>query len=357
MRSGPKVALIIGFLALCLGSAGATSPAVTATTRTATASDQLLARRQALVAQLEALQGPEESARRSLAAVEGQLLAVQSQLLATRRRLATIDASLQTLARRIADDERTVTVARSQLAALVRATYEASSNDTVATAVVSASSFGEAMDRMRAAQHVGDQVATLLGVVRTRDRALLAERAAVQQQGLAAEQLERSLADQSNAFTALVAQRDQALAAVAGPARDLAAQIAAIDQQLAGPAPRVAASGSCGNHFAYGYCTYYVATRRCVPWFGNAWQWWSAAAAMGFQEGHVPARGAIAVWGRYGSSPDGHVAYVEAVGPAPGVPAGSFLVSEMNYRSWNVVDQRVVADDAPGLVGFIYGQG
>ena len=64
----------------------------------------------------------------------------------------------------------------------------------------------------------------------------------------------------------------------------------------------------------------------------------------------------MAVWGRYGSSPDGHVAYVEAVGPSNGVPAGSFMVSEMNYNGWDRVDRRVVADNAPGLVGFIYGK-
>jgi surface antigen len=154
---------------------------------------------------------------------------------------------------------------------------------------------------------------------------------------------------------ALVAQRDAAFRNVDGPARNVAAQIAEIDMELSGQQP-VNASGSCGNHFAYGYCTYYVATRRCIPWFGNAWEWWGNAAAYGYSEGHVPQRGAVAVWGRGGSSPEGHVAYVEAVGPSNGVPAGSFMVSEMNYSGWNRVDQRVVADNAPGLLGFIYGK-
>lgn len=352
MRKGSRLSVVVVAVAAIVVSATAAAPRISAAAPSAT--QQLLARRAALVAQLDALSGPEATARQALLSVENQLATVQAQLVAARRHLDALDSSLQRLARQIADNERTLATARARLASLVRLTYEASSDDALATAIVSSSSFGEAMDRMRSAQHVGDQVATLLQEVRTRDRALVAERAALQRDGAAATAAEQALGDQSNRLAVLVAQRDQELAAITGPARAIASEIAAIDLQLAGPAPRVASSGSCGNHFAYGYCTYYVATRRCVPWFGNAWQWWGAAAAMGYQEGHVPARGAIAVFGRSASSPDGHVAYVEAVGPAPGIPAGSFLVSEMNYGRWNTVDQRVVADDAPGLLGFIY---
>jgi len=100
-----------------------------------------------------------------------------------------------------------------------------------------------------------------------------------------------------------------------------------------------------------------VATCRCVPWLGNAKDWYSAAAAMGYKEGKLPVAGAIVVFwpGVDGVSSLGHVAYVEAVGPAAGVPAGSFKLSEMNFAGWNEVDYRVVSDTSGGIEGFIYG--
>lgn len=86
------------------------------------------------------------------------------------------------------------------------------------------------------------------------------------------------------------------------------------------------ASGSWA--FAFGDCTWYVATQRKVTWGGNADQWWANAAAAGYPEGQTPEVGSIVVWGpdvsgeSYG---DGHVAYVEAVEP------GKFEISEMNF--------------------------
>jgi len=49
----------------------------------------------------------------------------------------------------------------------------------------------------------------------------------------------------------------------------------------------------------------------------------------------VPVAGAIVVFwpGVDGVSWEGHVAYVEAVGPAAGIPAGSFKLSEMNFAA------------------------
>ena len=108
--------------------------------------------------------------------------------------------------------------------------------------------------------------------------------------------------------------------------------------------PRV---GSFPNSkFYYGYCTWYVASRRPVPWTGDAWEWFGAAQAMGYQTGQVPQPGAIMVtWESY----VGHVAYVEAVNAD-----GSFVVSEMNYRGWGMIDERTLhVKDVP-LIGFIY---
>jgi peptidoglycan DL-endopeptidase CwlO len=319
--------------------------------------DQLRARRAQLVAQLQSMSGARAGASSQLLSAEQALADVQNRLAAARKRLDGADARLLKLSQQIQDDEHTVSTAKVQLAQLVRATYVTSSSDGFVAAILSASDFSQAMDRMKGAAHVTDEVRQLESRLATRQKALADERAQLQKDFAEAKQLEGELSNQNGQMLALVAQRDAAFRAVDGPARAIAAQIADIDNQLAGnAAPAVSGSGPCGNHFAYGYCTYYVATRRCIPWFGNAWQWWGNAAAAGYAEGHTPAVGAVAVWGRYGSSPDGHVAYVEAVGPSNGVPAGSFLISEMNYSGWNRVDRRVVADNAAGLLGFIYGK-
>jgi surface antigen/peptidoglycan hydrolase CwlO-like protein len=357
LRSGLKLSLICAVIALLVASAGPSSPAATASSPTPSQADQLRSERAQLLLKLQALSGPRAGARSQLLAAEQGFAQLQSRLVDARQRLAAINTSLAQLSRQIADDEHNVLAAKQQLGALIRATYEVAGNDGFATAVFSASDFSQAVDRLRAAQHVGDQVTRLQAQLDSGERALAAERASLQTEGAQAQALEQGLGDDSNRLTVVVVQRDVSLAAVDGPARAMASRIAQIDQELAPPpppAPGVASSHSCGNRFAYGYCTYYVATRRCIPWLGNAWQWMGNAAAMGYREGHTPARGAVAVWGRGGYSPEGHVAFVEQVGPAAGVPAGSFLISEMNFRGWNRVDYRVVPDNAPGLVGFIY---
>ncbi|MDQ6922001.1 MAG: CHAP domain-containing protein [Candidatus Dormibacteraeota bacterium] len=111
----------------------------------------------------------------------------------------------------------------------------------------------------------------------------------------------------------------------------------------------VAFEAPAGNHFAYGYCTWYVANRRNIQWMGNAIDWWPNARAYGYAEGALPAVGAVMVTRE---SPIGHVAYVESVGGD-----GSWTVSEMNYAGWNIVDNRTIHPGGVPLVGFIYGKG
>jgi surface antigen len=108
-----------------------------------------------------------------------------------------------------------------------------------------------------------------------------------------------------------------------------------------------------GNGFSYGYCTWWVAHKRYIPWRGNAWEWWWNARAFGFAEGATPRAGAVMVMGISGTSPQGHVAYVESVNAN-----GSFVVSEMNWwgvpgGGWNRVDYRTVTS-MRGVLGFIY---
>lgn len=104
--------------------------------------------------------------------------------------------------------------------------------------------------------------------------------------------------------------------------------------------------GSSNGKFPWGQCTYYVSTKRRVPWSGDAWTWYRNARDFGRPEGHTPVAGAIVVmWGSW----VGHVAYVEKVGED-----GSFLISEMNVRGLGVYDQRWVTSGSIDLIGFIY---
>jgi peptidoglycan hydrolase CwlO-like protein len=313
----------------------------------------LAAQRAELVQRLVAIDGPRAGARHDLLATEQQLAVTQRRLLDARRHLAALDSRLLDLSRHIADNEHALTTARGQLAALLRSTYEVSSGDDgFAGAILSADSFNEAMDRIRGAQHVTDQVQRLSRTVRSSEQALITERDDLRDQFARATQIESQLGKDTNRMVALVAERSAAFRDLDGPARALAKQIADVDQQLAGPPSLL--RGGCANHFAFGQCTYYVASRRCIPWFGNAWEWWHNAAVMGYPEGHTPRVGAIAVWGRHGhgASSAGHVALVEEVGPTADVPADHFKVSEMNHSGWDRVNYRIVADDA--VLGFIY---
>lgn len=151
----------------------------------------------------------------------------------------------------------------------------------------------------------------------------------------AAQVAARTLALRNAALDAVVRARAAALAAQAQATQAVSMAIRA----GTGPWP---------NHFSYGYCTWYVATRRFVAWFGNAIEWWPNARAYGFPEGQSPQVGAIMVTRE---SWFGHVAYVEAVNGD-----GSWTVSEMNFAGWAVVDRRTIKPGQVPLVGFIYGQ-
>jgi surface antigen len=133
----------------------------------------------------------------------------------------------------------------------------------------------------------------------------------------------------------------------------VAAPVRFARMSTAGPSWAVGTVSGVANGFSYGYCTGWVAHKRPIPWRGNAYQWWWNARAFGFAEGPTPRAGAVMVLGISGSSPQGHVAYVESVNPN-----GSFLVSEMNWwglpgGGWNRVDYRTVTS-MQGVLGFIY---
>jgi LysM repeat protein len=100
-------------------------------------------------------------------------------------------------------------------------------------------------------------------------------------------------------------------------------------------------------HFPFGQCTYYVATKVPIPWHGDAWTWYGNAQSAGWAVGSTPRAGAIQV--TWESPVFGHVSYVESINPD-----GSWLVTEMNYVGWGVVDQRTIRPNSVKLIGFIY---
>lgn len=105
------------------------------------------------------------------------------------------------------------------------------------------------------------------------------------------------------------------------------------------------AIGRGGNKFAYGYCTYYVASRRSIHWRGNAGAWLRNARAAGYATGYTPQAGAIIVTNE---SPVGHVGIVESVN------SGSITISEMNYAGWGVVSRRTISSGSGVIRGYIY---
>jgi len=104
--------------------------------------------------------------------------------------------------------------------------------------------------------------------------------------------------------------------------------------------------GSKSNGYPYGYCTYYVATRRMVPTsWGDAKAWLNSARRAGYTTGDSPAAGAIVVTSE---SWWGHVAYVESV------DGNEITLSEMNYKGWGVTSRRTISVDSRVIRGFIY---
>lgn len=113
------------------------------------------------------------------------------------------------------------------------------------------------------------------------------------------------------------------------------------------PAGAIPFGQSSYNHFPWGQCTWWVASRRDIPWNGNAWSWFGNAQSAGRATGRQPRVGAIMV--TWENRFYGHVALVEAVHGD-----GSWTVSEMNYRGFGVVDRRRISAGQVPLIGFIY---
>ncbi len=107
------------------------------------------------------------------------------------------------------------------------------------------------------------------------------------------------------------------------------------------------------NGYDYGYCTWWVASRRAqigrpIPSnLGNASTWKVLGQRAGLGTGNVPAAGAI-IW----TPPRdyyGHVGFVESVNPD-----GSVNVSEMNVRGWGQVSHKTLSPAEAAAYSYIY---
>lgn len=114
-------------------------------------------------------------------------------------------------------------------------------------------------------------------------------------------------------------------------------------------------SGSVGNLYAAGNCTWYAYERRMQlgrpvgSYWGNASTWDDAAASQGYLVNHSPVAGAVLV-DNYGYF--GHVAVVESVSPN-----GDIVISEMNnyaYGGWNRVNNRTISAGQAAVYNYIH---
>jgi surface antigen len=362
LRRSHKLALVLAGAAALLTTGLGSIPSSHAASSPTTI-DALRAKRAALVAQLATMQPHLGVAQGQVNGAEAVYNAQQEKVLAQQRQLDSLNAQMQSLSAQLTANQATVDKDKQQLADVVRASWESSSANQVLAAILSAQDFSQAVDRLKNASQVSAQVTNLVQELASNDTHVKQELATIKTSFDQASTIEGQLSGTSAQLLADLANRNFAFNVLNGPARAVAAQIADIDNQIAALlSPPSAGSGPCGDNFSYGECTWYVASRTCVPWGGNANQWYYNAAAMGFKEGHSPVAGAIVVFwpGGDGASGIGHVAYVEAVGPAGNVPSGYFLQSEMNFAGngggWNRVSYRTLPNNSSGIQGFIYGR-
>lgn len=101
-----------------------------------------------------------------------------------------------------------------------------------------------------------------------------------------------------------------------------------------------------GHSFPYGYCTWYVAQYKYVPWGGHAGTWLYNARAYGAKTGKTPKVGSIVVTSE---SWYGHVGIVEKVHSN-----GDISIKEMNYKGFGVASKRTLSSKSRVIKGYIY---
>ena len=336
------------------------NPATAALEQQATALEQRILSLQLQSAPLlyEAVQ-----AQQRAAAAQAQLAQEQLALAAANVALAHTTAGLDGVRADLAHD-------RERLANLVLTTYEANEGNTALIALVNSTNLAQTIDTLVSYSQMTDSMAGLVQRVRGEAERLgqLQSKQEAEQRD-AQRQVDSVRAQQEQAMQSEASYQKQA-SHLTGPAAQLTQQLQGVLAQLAAAEGKqlesVTLNGTASattdgalppfafgprvDDFAWGQCTWYVASLVTVTWGGDAWEWISAAAAQGTPEGMIPQPGALVVWSPNGggSSSIGHVAYVETV-----VSPTSFIVDEANWEGLGVVDKRLVAS-LDGVEGFIY---
>jgi surface antigen len=293
----------------------------------------------------------------SVTSLSQQLDQAQQQLAKLDDQVETARAQVDTYNRRLIADQAHAASLHRQLAAIARLQYQRPALSL--TLILNAQSLDELLTSISQARLVADRQQKLLDEAHKLEQhdAWVRDQSAAQ---LASIQTSRDQASKMvSKIEAMVAAAQaaaaQAAAAQAAEQRQQAQMLAAqrqraqmLAQEAKGIGTTSQTPGSYPNHFDPGQCTWYVASRRYVPWYGNANQWIAGAAQYGFAEGPTPKAGAIMVTAE---SSYGHVAYVESVNSD-----GSWTVSEMNYVGPYVVDRRTISPGQVPLIspGFIY---
>jgi len=348
-------------LAACAAVVLAT-PLLGASPATADQVSSLMAQRQQLQQQVAGLGGPKAQALQDLLLAENALKNNQAELEHNAAVLSSLRQQQDATRAKIEATRAEIETQRRLLGDLTRGQYKHMSRDDSLALIFSSNNFGQLVNQVMAGQGINRRIADTARKLKADENALAAMSAQLAAKQAQSEQVQNQLEQENGRELALVADHDARLAQIDSQSKALLDQIAGVNGRIAAaqaPPPTMNFSsgggsggggGSCGNHFAYGYCTWYVANRRCIPWMGNAWEWYGNARAAGFPVGSQARVGAVAVWG-IGMSAWGHVAYVESVQP------GGFTVSEMNYNAWGQVNSRYVPYSNPGpLEGFIYGK-
>ncbi len=106
------------------------------------------------------------------------------------------------------------------------------------------------------------------------------------------------------------------------------------------------------NLYDYGYCTWWVSKRRSevgapIPQhWGDAHSWDIAALLAGYEVDHIPSKYAIM---QTDAGALGHVAFVEDV-----AADGSWTISEMNVKGWDILDNRNMTASQAASYNFIH---
>lgn len=360
-------ALVIAFALTPLGSIGGS----------ADQAGSLVAQREALQQQVGDLGPQRAAALTALLEAENQLNNERALLDHNSQVLADLDREQNNLQQKIRVTQGEIVTQRKVLATLTRERYKSMAGDNGVAVLFGASSFGQMINRAENANRVARRIDEASQRLRRAEQDLHTASTGLADKQKAAAGVQANLEQENAKLLAMVAAHDAAVAGLDATQRSLLSRIAGVSRAIAASqAPRTVSNhpassghpsggfssgsgngggggGTCGNHFDYGYCTWYVATRRCIPWFGNADEWWANARGYGYPEGSQARVGAVVVWNAGpGYSSVGHVAYVESVQP------DGFTVSEYNYSGgWNHYDTRFVSYSKPGpLLGFIYGK-